>query len=479
MKVIQLVEGYKKGDGVGNVVASFDNYLSGFGCNTAILNRRLVPYDIDGGFIAEDDILVYHFALEMDPLIKKIRCKKILVFHNITNPELLEGFDNEMRHLCSTGWYDLRKTAWIFDEAIVFSKYSASCLIETGWRIDKIHVLPIKVRFENFGIPPAEDIISKYSDGKKNILFTGRIYPNKKQENIISAFAKYREEYNVDCRLFLVGSYSNDLYFSSLKKYTRDLGIENAVLFPGHVSFREYLSYFHISDLFLCMSEHEGFCIPLAEAMYFDIPICAYNATAVPDTLGGCGVLLDSNESSYVADIINRILTECSYKESIIKRQRKRLEELCGEGIEDQYNIEFKKIFGQMYSYTLDENNNNSTKFFCCRSKLIDQIKGYNGGNIVVYGAGAMGNRVFNSLKNEISKNKLFICDGRRKGVFDEDYGCSILSPEEVVQRVRDAFFIISVQDRRMVHLISSFLNDNGVLNDKIFYYDRYKEQII
>ena len=104
------------------------------------------------------------------------------------------------------------------------------------------------------------------------------------------------------------------------------LGAED-VIFPGHIKFDEILAYYHIADVFLCMSEHEGFCVPLVEAMYFGIPILAYASTAIPDTLGKGGLLLDKKDPIYAAEIIHRLVIDKELVFYLREEQKKRLED--------------------------------------------------------------------------------------------------------------------------------------------------------
>ena len=194
-------------------------------------------------------------------------------------------------------------------------------------------IRPILIKFEDYKQTPDEATIKKYSDGKKNLVFVGRIAPNKKQENVIRAFYCYKK-LNPDSRLILVGSSTGmENYYERLVKYANALGIGDDVIFPGHIKFSEILAYYRLADAFVCMSEHEGFCVPLVEAMFFDTPIIAYDTSAISDTLGGSGVLLDNNDPVFAAAVIDRVLTDEKFRESIIAGQRKRLEDFSYERI--------------------------------------------------------------------------------------------------------------------------------------------------
>ena len=121
-------------------------------------------------------------------------------------------------------------------------------------------------------------------------------------------------------------------YDESLKQYAKELGLDD-IIFTGGVPFQEILAYYHLADAFLCMSEHEGFCVPLVEAMFFRVPIFAYDSTAIPSTLGGSGVLLEEKNPIFVAKVMQRVLEDERLKEQVVKGQQERLRDFSYERI--------------------------------------------------------------------------------------------------------------------------------------------------
>lgn len=490
MKIVQVVDGYKKGDGVGNVVAAMDEFFKKNGYKTGICNRQLEYEDIDSEMFGRDTIVFYHLALLTDPVLKHLRCKKVLVFHNITEPDLLEGTDEEKRIWCSAGLFDTAKTMNYFDIAITFSEYSKKCLMDMGWRPKDIFVLPILVRFSHFSLEPSKEIIEKYRNGSVNILFTGRVYPNKKQEDVIAAFAAYREQYHKNAKLFLVGSIGGGNYYPSLLAYAEKLGVSEDVVFPGHVSFSEYLAYYHIADMYLCMSAHEGFCIPLVEAMYFNIPIIAHASTAVPDTLAGSGILVHTRDPEMVARTMNMVLKNNTYRQEIIDGQNIRQEQLLPEVLEEQYLKILDGIIDRLSilnRFDTDDSSCGSAErgsgkyLFSLVNNILEQIEHRSAyrERYVVYGAGAAGTRLYKELKRRCPEGKLVLCDSYRAGDHDAETGCEIVSPEEAVRLGKEGSFIISIQDKRILLEIASFLMERGVEKEQILIYDKLNNQIL
>lgn len=483
MKIVQIIDGYKKDEGVSNVVTVIDELLRRNHYDTIICSRQLEYGDIEAELFSNDTILFYHFALLMDPIIKYLKCKKVLIFHNITEPELLVGTEEEDRIRCSAGLYDAAKTADYFDFAITFSEYSKKCLMEMGWKKESIFVLPIIVQLNRFSMSPDSSIIDKYKGHSANILFTGRVHPNKKQEDIIAAFAAYKELYNNNSKLFLVGRISKGNYYSSLCAYVERLNLVEDVVFLGHVGFEEYLSYYHIADMYVCMSEHEGFCIPLVEAMYFHIPILAYSSTAIPDTLAGSGVLLENKKPEDVAKIMNEVIVNLGYRQKIVDGQNARIQQLCSETLETQYIEVLDKIVNQLgvkdNVYTIS--NGDSKYRFCVLNDLVGQINksGTSFEQYVIYGAGAAGIKLYVELQREGLSNKLILCDSFKRGEYSSELHCNIISPKEAVEVCEKAAFIISIQDKRIIMETAIFLINQGIKKEQIFIYDKLANMIL
>ncbi|MDE6102076.1 MAG: glycosyltransferase, partial [Ruminococcus sp.] len=169
------------------------------------------------------------------------------------------------------------------------------------------------------------------------------IAPNKKQENIIKTFYFYKKT-NPDSRLILVGSYAGmENYYERLETYVKALGLSD-VIFTGHVKFSEILAYYRIADVFLCMSEHEGFCVPLTEAMFFNVPVIALNAGAVSGTLGGSGILLPDNDPVFASEMIEYTLNNSDFRRHITDGQKKRLADFSYKKTSRLFRTQLKKF---------------------------------------------------------------------------------------------------------------------------------------
>jgi len=126
-------------------------------------------------------------------------------------------------------------------------------------------------------------------------------------------------------------------YKDRLEKYAQELGLEGRVYFSGMSKFNDILAYYRVADVFLSMSEHEGFCVPLVEAMYFDIPVLARDTSAIAGTLGGSGILLSDNHPIVAAEMIHRIVTDKELRNTVIRNQQIRLKDFDNKKIQKQF----------------------------------------------------------------------------------------------------------------------------------------------
>jgi len=171
-------------------------------------------------------------------------------------------------------------------------------------------------------------LAADFNDGWTNVMFVGRVIPNKKFETVIRAFHVYRTRHNPRSRLLLVGSYGGfDRYLAMLQNLIARLGTPD-IHFLGHVSNEELTALYDVADLFLCASEHEGFCVPILEAFYRQVPVLAYAATAVPATMDGGGVLYDTKDALDIARLMEAVLDDQRVEDAVVQSQDEALERL-------------------------------------------------------------------------------------------------------------------------------------------------------
>jgi glycosyltransferase involved in cell wall biosynthesis len=335
MRIVQALPTLCFGDAVGNDTIALKAIIAERGYKTQIYAENIDPRLPQGTaalanelpVLDRDDIIIYHEAIGWDFVyeIQKIKCRKVMIYHNITPPNFFIQYDSISALMCKNGYDQLQNLTKSFDMILSDSAYNRQNLLDMGFTAPN-HVLPILIPFEDYKKTPSANILTKYKgDGYTNVLFVGRVVPNKCQHDVIAAFNEYQKHFNPKSRLFIVGSFMES-YSNLLMEYTKELGAEN-VVFTGHTKFDEILAYYHLADLFLCQSEHEGFCVPLVEAMFFNKPIVAYDSSAIGWTLGGSGFLMKEKNPLETAAVMNRILTDSELKETILANQRERLED--------------------------------------------------------------------------------------------------------------------------------------------------------
>ena len=335
MRIVQVLPTLALGDAVGNNTLALKSLLSERGFESEIYAENIdsrLPYHTAINIskipvLNKDDIIIFHESIgtDINQWISSQKCRKIMVYHNITPPQYFYKYDIAAASICHRGYEELAKLTETFDMILSDSAYNRQNLLDMGFTAPN-HVLPILIPFDDYKKKPSQKILKKYrDDGFTNIIFVGRVVPNKCQHDVIAAFNEYQKHFNQKSRLFIVGS-NMESYSNRLKKYAEKLGAKN-VVFTGHCPFDEILAYYHLADIFLCQSEHEGFCVPLVEAMYFGVPIVAYDSSAIGETLGGSGFLMQEKNPLETAAVMNRILTDSELKETILANQRERLQD--------------------------------------------------------------------------------------------------------------------------------------------------------
>jgi glycosyltransferase involved in cell wall biosynthesis len=172
-------------------------------------------------------------------------------------------------------------------------------------------------------------ILEMFDDEKTNFLFVGRVIPNKCFHDLIKVFAFYQRYIDRNSRLLLVGEWVGfEKYYESLVRMVDELALKD-VVFTGHVDHDDLVAYYGVADLFLCLSEHEGYCVPLIEAFELGVPVMALDAGAVPETLGGAGLLIREKRIDEIAMMAHAIVTDEALRTKIVEGQDRVLERMA------------------------------------------------------------------------------------------------------------------------------------------------------
>ena len=335
-RVHQVLATLGYGDAIGHEVLGIQRVLRGAGIESEIFvetaDPRLEDLTLDYremvGAIAPDDILIHHFSIgsRASRTAYALPGRMALVYHNITPPEYFVGVHRDLVKLCFRGRREL--TAYIdrCDLALGDSEYNRQELEALGF--PRTAVLPVVPDFTHLNGEPNRLLAADFDDGWTNVMFVGRVIPNKRFETVIRAFHAYKTRHNPRSRLLLVGSYGGfERYLAMLHTLIARLGTQD-VHFLGHVSNEELTAFYDVADLFLCASAHEGFCVQIIEAFYKRVPVVAYASTAVPATMDGGGVLYEATDPLEIARLVNAVVDNPAVEDAVLQSQDAALERL-------------------------------------------------------------------------------------------------------------------------------------------------------
>lgn len=331
VEINQLLPNLSLGDAISNHALVIRDSLRAFGVRSKILVRYR-----DHDLAAECEVfsrealesspaIIYHHSTGSDiaSYILNFQGAKALIYHNITPPHFYQPYSPGFAERLRLGREELQRMAAHFPLSMGVSRYNAAELTQLGFRDP--NVLPLAVDPFKLAVSPDPHLMALLRDGRTNLLFVGRIAPNKKQDDLLLAFAAYRT-LDPRARLILVGDREANLSYSAyLDKIISEHGLQEDVLLPGIVSGAQLSAYYASADLFWSMSEHEGFCVPLIEAMWFDVPVLAFRSTAVPETLGDAGVIFsEKQDMPAVAAIAQSLVVDDAERTKIIDAQQRR-----------------------------------------------------------------------------------------------------------------------------------------------------------
>jgi glycosyltransferase involved in cell wall biosynthesis len=317
------------GDAIGHEVLGIQRVLQRAGFESDIFvgtaDRRLEALTRDYRELVDashpDNILLHHFSIgsKASRTAYALPDRMALIYHNITPPEYFVGVHRRLARQCFRGRRELRAYVDRCETALGDSEFNRQDLEALGF--PRTAVLPVVPGFSHLDRAPNRFVARQFDDDWTNILFVGRVIANKKIEDVIRSFHAYHTKFNPRSRLLIVGIFSLfERYLASLNHLVEELELSH-VHFTGHVADDELVAYYDLADLFLCASEHEGFCVPLVEAFHKEVPVVAYAATAVPATMDGAGVLFEDKDPMHVASLMDAVLSNADLQDAIIEGQ--------------------------------------------------------------------------------------------------------------------------------------------------------------
>jgi glycosyltransferase involved in cell wall biosynthesis len=337
-RVPQLLAALSYGDAISNEALAIQKHLREAGYQSEIFAERVHPRMAHlarplweyGTVSSPETVCLFHFSIgsASSRLIFGAPDRLVAIYHNITPASFFVGFHAHLAGLCHHGRRELAAFAPRTELALGDSDYNRRELEEAGFA--RTGVLPIVLDFSRYERRPAPVVRRLYGDGRTNILFVGRIIPNKKIEDLIRTFACYQRRHDPSSRLLLVGDTRGfERYLSRLHELVSTVGAEG-VVFTGQVDDDDLYAYYDVADIFLCLSEHEGFCVPLQEAMLFRVPVVAFEAGAVAETLHGGGLLIGEKRPEAVASLLAEVRRDPSLRQALLASQERAIREIRG-----------------------------------------------------------------------------------------------------------------------------------------------------
>ena len=335
MIVNQWVPAAHRGDAIGDSARRVRGLLRELG-HDSNLYAMTIDDDLRGDVIPwtdasarRGDLTIFHFALvsPMTQEFARLPHGRVLQYHNVTPAHFFAGYDAAIFRLAMLGREDLKSLVGQTDLAFGDSEYNRQELDALGF--DNTGVFPIAVNTDRITKAPRRQALENVlqDEGWLNFLFVGRIVPNKKIEDHIKLAEHYKRYVNEQYRFIFVGKTdATPKYFAAIQALLERYRMpEGRFIFTGPVPDEDLATYYRMASVYISLSEHEGFCVPLLEAMAADVPVLAYSTTAVPDTLGGAGVQFAPKDLEYAAELLGELAFNDTLRRQVIAGQRRRL----------------------------------------------------------------------------------------------------------------------------------------------------------
>jgi L-malate glycosyltransferase len=340
-RIDQWVPALHRGDAIGDATLLIRDALRGFGYVSDIYT-----FNQDAGLSAQpfdawregapEDVVMFHYALisPMNDAFARLSCRRVLQHHNITPPRFFAPWDHEIYRILDLGLQGLAKLAPVTIMGLGDSEFNRAELQRLGFA--RTGVLPIPIDFDRYRRTANAAVRRRYADGRVNLLFVGRISPNKRHDQLLRVLAYYKKHISSGARLLAVGKHPRretgeqrpieSHYLDALIRLYSNLGLEPSdVVFTGEVTHDELLAYYEAAHVFVSMSEHEGFGVPLVEAMLKRVPIVALEGTAVTETLGDAGLRMETPDIAQFAEAAALLARPGAARDSILRGQDQRV----------------------------------------------------------------------------------------------------------------------------------------------------------
>ncbi len=355
MKICITVGSLLENDAIGNDVAHQCSVLNNKNISTFVYAQEVADASISPYVISKtrlfdiidkpDNILIYHHGGCWDngqKILEKARCRIFIKYHNITPPEFFKPYNQFHATYCKDGMEQITAIAGLkkITKFLCDSYFNAKDFLRRGIDKSKIRIVPPFHKLDDFKNAEIEtDLARSLDDGKVNILFVGRLVPNKGHKHLLKVMASYKAMYDADISLTIVGGIDSGLsvYLDELEQLIQQNQLNEIVNIRGSVTFDELHTYYNSSHLFLLMSSHEGFCLPVLEAQFHSLPVVALGTSAVSETIGENQILFNTPDYQKFSAAIHILYNNADYRDYIINEGKKNIKRFLNKTIEEKF----------------------------------------------------------------------------------------------------------------------------------------------
>lgn len=334
--VHQIAAGFASGDAISLEAVAMRDVFRSLGMASDIFvpadrtspDARETVRPLEAFRPATAELLIYHYSIQTPAteVFLQAASPKVVLYHNITPAEFFRPFDAGVAAQLKAARTELAAVAGRADAVWADSAFNADEVRALG--ASNVHILPLLFSVPAFDVPPDPVVMQGLSGPSQKILFVGRMAPNKCVEELIEAFAWYHKGINRRSELILVGSERTcPRYFEMLRMFAGELDLM-PVSFVRYASPAGLIAYYRQADLFVSTSRHEGYCLPVVEAMSKGVPVIARNTGGVPEAMGGAGVMFAEAEPAELAALMHRVLAPGPLRDEILASQQARIQAL-------------------------------------------------------------------------------------------------------------------------------------------------------
>jgi len=333
-RIDQVLAGFALGDAISGEAVMLQDILRAQGNTSDIfvdarhlspkMKQRARPMEEYDGSPA--DVLIHHYSIASPvvDLFQNTKARKVMIYHNITPSHFYTGFDDCVAAQLAEARDGMRALLPHMDAIWADSNFNAGELRDMGAR--DVKVLPLLFSPQQIDLPSEPAIMDRFSVPMTNFLCVGRLAPNKHVEGVIAAFAWYHRTINRHSRLIIVGSdRSAWRYFTMLQMYAAECDMQT-VYFERHATATALAAHYRLADAFVTCSQHEGYCLPLVEAMHHNVPVIARRQGGMPEALGGGGVMFEDAGPRELAVLMDRVVSDQAFRAEVLESQNRRME---------------------------------------------------------------------------------------------------------------------------------------------------------